>query len=171
MDWLDKMPRTYEAITTQTLGSNQASITLSSIPATYTDLILVFVGWGNGGGGSVKIRPNNDTNTLYNTTYLYGDGSSVTPGQTGDTAEGTFMGRINTNSTDSGGGYIHIMNYANTTTFKSMIGTNFASAPIVWYSLGMYRSTNAITSLNLRVESGSDFATGFTVTLYGIKAA
>jgi hypothetical protein len=165
------MAQTYEPITTQTLGSNQASITLSSIPQTYTDLVLIFAGWGNGGGGSVKVRPNNDGSTLYNTTYLYSDGSTNTPGQTGDSAEGTFMGRIMTNSTDSGGGYIHFMNYANTTTFKSMIGTNFASAPIVWYSLGMYRSTNAITSLNLRVESGYDFATGFTVTLYGIAAA
>lgn len=165
------MPQTYEPITTQTLGSNQAAITLSSIPLTYTDLVLVFVGWGNNGGGSVKIRPNNDGSTLYNTTYLYSDGSTITPGQTGDTAEGTFMGRIMTNSTDTGGGYIHFPNYANTTTFKTMLGTNFASAPINWISCGTYRSTNAITSLNLRVESGQDFATGFTVTLYGIKAA
>lgn len=167
----DNMPQTYEPITTQTLGSNQATITLSSIPSTYTDLILVFWGWGATGGGSVTVRGNGDASTLYNTTYLYSDGSTITPGQTGDTASGLFMGRIQLNSTDMGGGYIHIADYANTTTFKTMIGTNFASAPINWLACGTYRSTNALTSLTLQVESGSSFNTGFTVTLYGIKAA
>lgn len=165
------MPQTYEPITTQTLGSNQASITLSSIPSTYTDLVLVCAGWGATGGGSIKIRPNNNTSTLYNTTYLYSDGSTVVTGQTGDTAEGTYMGRILQSSSDIGGLYMHIADYANTTTFKTMLGVNFGSSPINWISAGMFRSTTAITSLNLRTESGSDFNSGFTATLYGIKAA
>lgn len=165
------MPLTYDSISSQTLGSNQSAITLSSIPQTFTDLVLVCWGWGATGGGSIKIRPNNDGSTLYNTTYQYSDGSTITPGQTGDTAEGLYMGRLLQSSSDMGGGYIHIFDYANTTTHKTMIGTNFASAPINWLSVGMWRSTAAISSLNLRVESGSDFASGFTVALYGIKAA
>jgi hypothetical protein len=165
------MPQTYEPITQQTISGTPSTITISSIPSTYTDLVLVCWGWGNTGGGSLTIRGNGDGSTLYNTTYLYSDGSTVTSGQTGDSANGTYMGRIVQSSTEIGGGYIHIFDYANTTTFKTMIGTNFGSNPINWASVGMYRSTNAISSLTLKVESGSDFATGFTVALYGIKAA
>jgi len=35
------MPKTYEPIATTTLGSNQTTITFSSIPSTYTDLVIV----------------------------------------------------------------------------------------------------------------------------------
>lgn len=166
------MPQTYEPITTQTLSSNQTTVTLSSIPSTYTDLILIFSGYAaNNGGGSMLVRGNGDTSTLYNTTYLYSDGATITPGQTGDTNAGLFMGRMQGNSTDLGGGYIHIPNYANTTTFKTMLGTNFNSASINWISCGTYRSTNAISSLTIRVESGADFNSGSMFTLYGVKAA
>ena len=165
------MPQTYEAIQTQTISGSPSLININSIPSTYTDLVLVCWGWGTTGGGSLTVRGNGNGNVLYNTTYLYSDGSSNTPGQTGDTATGTFMGRVQLNSTDMGGCYIHIPGYANTTTFKTMVGTNFASAPIAWLSCGTWRSTAAISSLTIGIESSSTFATGFTMTLYGIKAA
>jgi hypothetical protein len=165
------MPQTYEPITQQTITGTPSTITISSIPSTYTDLVLVCWGWGSTGGGSLTVRGNGDGSTLYNTTYMYSDGSTITPGQTGDTSAGTFMGRIDFSSTKIGGGYIHIFDYANTTTFKTMIGTNFGSDHINWSSVGMYRSTNALSSLTIGIESSSTFANGFTMALYGIKAA
>jgi hypothetical protein len=165
------MAQTYEAISTTTLGSDQSTISLTSIPATYTDLVCVCVGFGSGGGGSIRVQANSDTANNYNTNYVYGTGSGASvPAKTGNTA-GCFMGRIMTNSTDMGGGYFHIMNYASSVYGKSMIGQSFASAPIIWYSIGTWRSTAAITRLDLTVESGYPFASGFQVTLYGIKAA
>jgi hypothetical protein len=165
------MPQTYEAISTTTLGSNQATISFTSIPATYTDLVCVCVGYGATGGGSIFVKVNSDSGSNYNTNYMYTDGSTITSGKTGDNGNGLYMGRIQFNSNDIGGGIFHIMDYASSAYGKTMIGQSFGNVPILWYAIGTWRSTAAITRLDLSVESGSNFNTGFTATLYGIKAA
>jgi hypothetical protein len=101
---------------------------------------------------------------------MYTDGSSITPGRTGNVAY-IYQGRLQTNSNDIGGGIFHIMDYASSAYGKTMIGQSFGYVPILWYAIGTWRSTSAITRLDLTVESGHPFATGFTATLYGIKAA
>ena len=68
------MPTTYEPIATQTLGSAAATITFSSIPATYTDLRLVLVGTSTI-SANPKINFNSDTATNYSQTILSGNGS------------------------------------------------------------------------------------------------
>jgi hypothetical protein len=166
------MPQTYEAIATTTLGSNQSTITFTSIPQTYTDLVCVCVGYGAGGGGSILVKVNSNTSSIYNTNYVYTDGTTaVTSAKTGDNGNGLYMGRLMTSTTDMGGAYFHIMNYTSTSTFKTMIGQSVASAPITWYSIGNARTTTAVTRLDLTVESGYPFASGFQATIYGIKAA
>jgi hypothetical protein len=69
---------TYEAIATQTLGSAAASVTFSSIPSTYTDLVLVcnFETSSNAIAG-VYIQFNGDTSTNYSSTNLIGNGSTA----------------------------------------------------------------------------------------------
>jgi hypothetical protein len=165
------MPQTYEAIATTTLAVNTLTITFNSIPQTYTDLVCVCVGYGAGGGGSIVVKVNNNSSTIYNTSYVYTDGSSIVSAKTGDLTTGCFMGRLMTSTTDMGGGYFHIMNYTSTSTFKTMIGQNTASAPITWFSIGNARTTTAVTRLDLTVESSLPFASGFQATIYGIKSA
>jgi hypothetical protein len=165
------MPQTYEAIATTTLSSNQSTITFASIPQTYTDLVVSCVGYGAGGGGSIVVKINSNSGSIYNTSYVYTDGSTVTSGKTGDLTTGCFMGRIMTSTTDMGGGYFHIMNYSSSSTHKIMIGQNVAAAPITWYAIGSARSNTAVTRLDLTVESSVPFASGFQATIYGIKSA
>jgi hypothetical protein len=163
------MPRTYEPITTQTLGSNQSTITLSSIPATYTDLIIVANG-ATTSGGSMFARFNGDGGTNYSTSYLFGAGSgSGTSGRITNSSSGIAGSRNGIGS--QGGGIMQINNYSNATTYKTMLSRQFGSAQIVWLSIGLWRSTSAITSISFTDESGGSFTTGFTITLYGIKAA
>ncbi len=70
------MPTTYEPIATTTLGSAAATITFSTIPATYTDLRVVWVGTVTV-ADSAGMRFNSDSGTNYSRTVLQGDGSAA----------------------------------------------------------------------------------------------
>lgn len=161
------MAQTYEAITTQTLGSNQSTITLSSIPQTYTDLIIIANG-ASTSGGSMQTKFNGDAGANYSCTYYYGDGSSIAGGRSLSQSVGIFGARNGIGS--QGGGIMQINDYSNTTTYKGMFTRQFGYDQIVWFSTGRWASTSAITSISFVDESGGQFTTGFTITLYGVKA-
>jgi hypothetical protein len=76
---------TYTPIATTTLGSSTSSYTFSSIPQTYTDLVLIVSGYGAASdGNSIVCRVGNgtvDSGTNYSTTRLSGSGSSASSGR------------------------------------------------------------------------------------------
>lgn len=164
------MPATYEPISTQTLASAVATVTFSSIPATYTDLILVCVATRSAApdGGYFSIRYNSDTATNYSSTLLYGDGTSaVSTRVTSETS-----GRVgNASLSNNQPTIIHIMNYANTTTYKTSISrSNVSNSYALSYCTLWRKTPEAINSLSLLNDTGN-FNTGSVFTLYGIKAA
>ena len=169
------MPKTYEPISTQTLASSQSNITFTSIPGTYTDLIVAgrIIGAAH---DNVVLRFNSDTGSNYSHTTLWGNGSSVASVRR---TNGTFSyiigeGLIPTAANTFATVLIHINNYANTTTYKTLLsrsGTNNATYPEVSLLSGVWRSTAAITTVGLITPNGSYLAAGSTFTLYGIKAA
>jgi hypothetical protein len=161
------MATTYEPISTQTLGSAQASVTLSSIPATYTDLYLVTNAKHTADSNAI-IQFNGDTTTNYSYTYLYGNGTSATSSRTASTAS-PIVDYYSLNGTGSTN--VSIMNYANTTTYKTAISRGSESVNGVMAVVVLWRKTpEAITSILLKPSSGN-FDIGSTFTLYGIKAA
>ena len=161
------LPSTMTPIATQTLTANASSITFSSIPQDYTDLILVTSGASQpAGGGAAFLRFNGDTGTNYSYLYMFGSGSATSTGRFSNTT-GVPTNRHNTTE---GGGMGHIMNYSNTTTYKTTISHGAGNNIAIAYT-GSWRSTAAITSITIFPESGPGWATGFTATLYGIKAA
>jgi hypothetical protein len=158
---------TYEAIATQTLGSNAASVTFSSISGAYTDLIMVVNAITSTASEYMSINLNSDTGSNYSRTNLAGNGTSAvsvrgsneTVGYIGAETYGTNALKFNT--------VVHFMNYANTTTYKTFLSranhVDLAAEAIV----GLWRSTSAITTIKVN----SNFATGSTFSLYGIAAA
>lgn len=164
------MPATYEPIATATVSSTGSTVTFSSIPQTYTDLILISSarrGTDGSGGDGVKTRINSDSGTNYSWTGMSynvgGTGSGRSSNQTifiaGSCEDGSYATSI-----------CHLMDYSNTTTFKTMITrTSSIGTQGVGEIINLWRSTSAITSLFLDAASG--FYTGSTFTLYGIKAA
>jgi hypothetical protein len=163
------MPSTYEPIATQTLGSATNNITFSSIPSTYTDLILVANIGVSIATANTFIRFNSDSGSNYSVTQLRGNGSSATSHSLAN------QSRINTDydgfTTSLGSNIIiQVQNYSNSTTNKTALIRSNEAAYSTVATVGLWRNTAAITSIFFSVDT-HNFITGSSFTLYGIKAA
>jgi len=166
---------TYVSIASQTLSSNTSSVTFSSIPSTYTDLVLIIS--ANGGWG-LNFRLNGDTASNYSLTELAGAGTTSYSSRTSGYTNGYFTYNIGVpaNANTYGTAVVNFMNYANTTTNKSIL-SRFANAgdngPGTECFVNLWRSNSAITSIAISTYyvSGNYYASGSTFSLYGIAAA
>ena len=157
---------TYEAIATNTLGSTTSSVTFSSIPSTYTDLVIVVAGSLTTGVDNVCMRFNSDSGSNYSTTYILGNGSTATSARNSNL---TNTGRCVMGTASSMVLY-SLQNYSNTTTYKTVLGRGGETGYGVDARVSLWRNTAAITSIVLTAVS-STLTAGSTFTLYGIKAA
>ena len=169
------MPVTYQLISSNVLSSSAASVTFSSIPATYTDLVLRYSARGASNIDTVKIEINADSTVLYSYRSLQGDGSAASSSNDGggDTQISVPYGVVNSTKTAStfSSGEIYIPNY--TVAQNRQIGThqtqeNNGTSSGMAVTAGLYRSTTTITSVTLS-GSGGSFAAGSSFYLYGIK--
>lgn len=163
------MAVTYEPIASTTLGSAATSVTFSSIPGTYTDLVLVAFMKESSGTTYTSLRLNGDTGTNFSTTDLYGSGgSAISTRQSNQSV-------IANGQSSTGGSYtatiINLMSYANTNVFKTTLAATVNPAVLVLRSVGLWRSTSAITSVTLLTSTADTWVAGSTFSLYGIKAA
>ena len=160
---------TYTPIATTTLSSAAASYTFTSIPSTYTDIVMV-CSHSNSSASGVRVQVGNgsvDTGSNYSITYLLGDASSATSGRASN--DGSFdFAYVAANSQSTL--IVNAMNYANTTTYKSFVTRNGDAAQGLTARAGLWRSTSAINQIKLAPSTGN-FNSGTTFTLYGIAAA
>ena len=107
---------TYTPIASQTLGSAAASVTFSSIPQGYTDLVIV----GNCGisntGTTLSLRFNGDTGTNYSETTISGNGSTAVSSRASNINNAYLNDTTAFNSSLEGNIIFNVMNYANSTT-------------------------------------------------------
>jgi hypothetical protein len=166
------MANTYTLISSNVLSSSAASVTFSSIPATYTDLVL---------RGSVRsttaidggLTFNGVSSTLYSRTYLRGDGSVANSNTSGVIASVSLddIYRNQSNTANTFGSFeIYVPNYlasANKPVFYDAADETNGTSAYRYATSGLFRSTSAISSLSIAfstaVVSGSSFY------LYGIK--
>jgi hypothetical protein len=166
------MPATYDCIATTTLGSAQSSVTFSSISGSYTDLVLIANFALSSSSQDVRLQVGNgsiDTGTNYSGTYLTGNGSSAASSK--NSGSDFISGyRVTGGGTGNQTAIYQFQNYSNTTTNKTILDRiNDASVEVV-AGVGLWRSTSAINTIKL-YPSSSNFVSGSTFTLYGIKAA
>jgi hypothetical protein len=177
---------TYVALATQTLGSAAASVTFSSIPSGYTDLVLQCSLRADtstfNNMNYPLLRFNGDsTSGLYSVTNLYarntGGGDTAASSRSSSQNE-INLGGVATSAMASGifSTYqVQLQNYANTSINKTVLarigtGGNLTALDGTWASVGLWRNTNAITSLSLTATSSGNFVAGSTFSLYGISA-
>ena len=160
---------TYTPIQTQTIsGSSTTSVTFSSVPGTYKDLVVVMSVAPNAAGSNFELTFNSDTGNNYSRTSLSGNGTSASSSRESSYSSFRFLSTSNTANLFSLA-TLQIMNYANTTTYKSLINRNNQDGGSeVGVQVGLWRSTAAITTVTL--SHGNALRAGSTFTLYGIGA-
>ena len=173
---------TYTLISSNVLSSSAASVTFSSIPATYTDLVLRISARGDDTGTYIPIdlRFNGDTATNYSRTFVYGTGASV--GSSRNTSVSTARAQYSGNANDAtansfGSSEFYIPSYL--VSQNKPLGsfgvseTNSATSYMDASAL-LWRNTAAITSVTVypNVTGGSyNWLTGSSFYLYGISNA
>ncbi len=170
------MATTYELIASNTLTSSAASVTFSSIPSTYTDLVLrISIRLASGSYCSIRL------NGISTNTYS----------RTGIAASGTGVGNISNSNIN----YLRIINVDNSTntanTFSSeeiylpnyvvsqnhpvsIFGAtedNSTAGNTLGVIAGLWSNTSGISSIEIADHIGgtATMAAGSSFFLYGIK--
>lgn len=160
------MPTTYDSIATTTLGSAASSYTFSSIPSSYTNLVLTANGSTVGGTENFRLRFNSDTGTNYLQIRYIGDGTTASmetqASQTGAAVADWGSDRCSL--------FVTIPGYSGTNFFKTML-SRFGAENYVGMYASTWRSTAAINSITIYKNSGANITAGTTFTLYGILSA
>jgi hypothetical protein len=168
-------------ITSQTLGSAAASVTFSSIPATYTDLVVRFSARAatDTSPSSMGIKLNPDTANNSATYLRVAAGPSVVslnrprPDSGNDLFDRFTDTASDETSNTFSSGEVYIPSYTVSQSKPvSLFTVNEANVTTTLYSpnvgAGLFGNNAAITSISIRNLSGN-MASGSSFYLYGIK--
>jgi hypothetical protein len=173
------MANTYVLISSNVLGSNTATVTFSSIPATYTDLLVRIGARGDTFAQSTEtftLRINSNSGANYSQTRMINAGGSgtvsydanttslaIVRGMTASTATANIFGNVE----------IYIPSYTSTQNRPIYIqGGGENNDTSSFYNLaeaGLFRNTSAITTLLFAPNNSTNFLAGSSFYLYGIK--
>jgi len=168
------MATTYEPIATTSTTSNATTVTFSSIPGTYTDLVLICAyGTSNAAQNAPYIEYNSDayTNNNYSSTRLLGNGTTASSSRRNNDPFYITDGIVVSGNLNETLSVIQIMNYSNTTTYKTTLLRNNQAGSGTEALVALWDKTEAISTITLKNLSTYYFLNGSTFTLYGIKAA
>ena len=175
------VPPSYDSIATVTVGSGGvANVEFTSIPSTYTDLQIRAIArdasaFNDSYGAKLKI--NSDTGNNYASHYILGNGATVVAG-----SQGTSITPPNCVQTAGGGMSANIfsaiiidfLDYKNTNKYKTIrvltgVEPNSTSGDGVGLQSALWMNTNAISTITITSDSGSNWAQYTKFALYGIK--
>jgi len=169
-------PTDFESIATTTVGAGgSATITFSSIPATYTHLQIRALARTNRSAGVdiMTMRMNGDTGNNYADHLVYGDGSTVQVDL--NTSYPTIniqrVASDNLSASIFSPFVIDILDYANTNknkTVRYLGGYDANGSGRMVFGSGLWRNTSAITTITLESAYSSTYNQYSSFALYGI---
>jgi len=161
------MPNTYTLIASVTVGSGGASsIDFTSIPSTYTDLLVKLSGRAN--ADVVAVICSINSSALDSGKRLRGDGSTVA---SASSAESYGVNNSGATASTFSNAEWYFPNYAGN-SYKSVsmdaVAENNGTAAYSSINAGLENTTSAISSLSF-APNGGNFVQYSTAYLYGIK--
>jgi hypothetical protein len=153
---------TYTPLATVTLGSTSNSVTFSSIPATYRDLVLVSVIDTAASSSRIEVQANSVTSG-YPVVIAFNTSSQ--------TLTGTGLYHGYTEAAERCTSIMTIMDYSATDKHKTALNRHGTlTTSLVMMAASRFASNDAITSLKVMNFSTVDFSAGSTFNLYGVIA-
>ena len=164
------MATTYDLIATTTIVTPTSSVTFSSIPATYTDLVLVLM-LQTSATTNTRVVFNSDTATNYSYSGLGGNGTTASGARAGTLAYAQ-LDRLATPPTSVTFSSIVCNINGYLTAWQKLFLSRADSAGVGTDAVcGMWRGTAAINAITIKTAAAQTYSAGSTFSLYGIKAA
>ena len=169
------MPDTFIKIASVTVGAGgAATIAFSSIPATYTDLMLLTSNRMTGSNPTVNLQFNSDTTqTNYYRRTVLSYGSGVSSNNVNDQGAGGYSPISTYTASTFGNTSYYIPNYTGSTqksySTDTVTENNNASDYFSGLVAGLWTGTAAITGITIYPADSSNWVQYSTATLYGIK--
>lgn len=172
------MANTYVKIAAVTVGSGgAASMSFSSIPSTYTDLVVKISARSSRSANQDDYSMSLNGNTAaFTYRQLYagaGSGSAVTGSASGSAGFVGIMPAANNTASTFSSQEIYIPNYTVSSnkpySIESVAENNAATNWQIDLITGLWSSTSAITSITFTSNTSSNFVQYSTATLYGIS--
>lgn len=169
------MATTYTLIDKAILTGNQNTVSFTSIPTDYTDLLVKY---STRSGRSntheqIKLRFNDNADTAYRIRRLNSDGGGAWSDSDYTTYGYCGFGNATTSTANTFGSTdIYIPNYLSS-NYKSYsvdsVTENNATEAFASLQAGLWEKTNAINKITFYADQGNDFLQYSSFYLYGIK--
>jgi hypothetical protein len=174
------MALTYDYITTTTMGANATTLTISSIPSSYTDLIVTFTFRAVTGDARFVYLRMNGLTTGYSSLNFITEGGSAYGAIYAAQTEWRIGLSQNVQATSGWCvGQLEFQNYsdgnasANARQAMWTVGGvgNTTNNNSIYTGVGLCQTTNALNSITLFLAGGNELQAGTTMTIWGVLRA
>ena len=171
---------TYTLISSNVLSSSTTSVTFSSIPATYTDLVVRASIRSVANGTNIRVKVNNLTTSIYSSTFVFGDSTTAYSGRKSTATylilDDNSVPNSSTASTFNSfelylPSYTASQNKPLASFYTQENNASTAGSSYISANAGLIRTTAAITEIYFDLESLGSIATGSSFYLYVISNA
>ena len=173
------MATTYTLINSNVLSSSAASVTFSSIPATYTDLVVrISARCDNGGNqNNLRIQFNSDSSSNYSETMVYGNGSAASSFRVSSQTnilEALVVDGNGATANTFGSLEMYIPSYTvsqNKPISTFAVQENNTTGAFIYATADLWRNNATISSIYIEAGATVNLLSGSSFYLYGISNA